>query len=252
MRHQRFGHILMAISLGVPSIAWAQGGRAGRAAAAAAQQITPPAGAPANSGGRGGAVEFYSYDTTANASPQIPDAAPAESHQKITVNGETLAYTARAGYLPLRNATTGQAEAHIFYTSYSKEGVTDASVRPLLFFLGGAPGVAATWQEFGGLGPKRMKCTKEGTAGSPPYTGPTIRTRSRPGRSRLCGIRWAPLSAVPTSQARVRASGIPLPTPPPSPSSCAVSSMPPTAGIPRSSWRGRSRYGPRRRPRRLP
>lgn len=160
----------MAISLGVPSIAWAQGGRAGRAAAAAAQQTTPPAGAPANSGGRGGAVEFYSYDTTANAAPQIPDAAPAESHQKITVNGETLAYTARAGYLPLRNATTGQAEAHIFYTSYSKDGVTDASVRPLLFFLGGAPGVAATWQEFGGLGPKRMKWTKEGTAGSPPYT----------------------------------------------------------------------------------
>ena len=107
----------MAISLGVPSIAWAQGGRAGRAAAAAAQQTTPPAGAPANSGGRGGAVEFYSYDTTANAAPQIPDAAPAESHQKITVNGETLAYTARAGYMPLRNATTGQAEAHIFYTS---------------------------------------------------------------------------------------------------------------------------------------
>jgi carboxypeptidase C (cathepsin A) len=73
------------------------------------------------------------------------------------------------GYLPLRNATTGQSEAHVFYTCYAKDGVTDAAVRPVVFFLGGAPGVAATWQEFGGLGPKRMKWTNDGTAGSPPY-----------------------------------------------------------------------------------
>jgi carboxypeptidase C (cathepsin A) len=149
---------------------WAQGGRAGRAGAAAQQQSAPPAGAPTNTGGRGGALEFYSYDTTANSSPQIPDAPPAESHQKITVNGEALAYTARAGYLPLRNSTTGQAEAHIFYTSYSKDGVMEGTARPVVFFLGGSPGVAATWQEFGGLGPKRMKWTKEGTAGAPPYS----------------------------------------------------------------------------------
>jgi carboxypeptidase C (cathepsin A) len=36
--------------------------------------------------------------------------------------------------------------------------------------LGGAPGVAATWQEFGGLGPKRMKWANDGTAGLPPYS----------------------------------------------------------------------------------
>ena len=70
----------------------------------------------------------------------------------------------------MRNATTGQAEAHLFYTCYAKDGVTDASARPLLFFLGGAPGVSATWQEFGGLGPKRMKWASDGTAGMPPYT----------------------------------------------------------------------------------
>jgi carboxypeptidase C (cathepsin A) len=71
--------------------------------------------------------------------------------------------------MPLRNATTGQSEAHLFYTCYAKDGVTDTAVRPVLFFLGGAPGVAATWQEFGGLGPKRMKWTNDGTAGLPPY-----------------------------------------------------------------------------------
>jgi carboxypeptidase C (cathepsin A) len=167
----------LAIALGLASIAWGQGGngRAGRAGAA------QPAGAPASAAGRGGGVgggaasggggagEFYNFDTTAGSIPPIPDAPPAETHQKITANGEALAYTARAGYMPLRNATTGQSEAHVFYTSYAKDGITGGAARPVLFFLGGAPGVAASWQEFGGLGPKRMKWMNDGTAGLPPY-----------------------------------------------------------------------------------
>jgi carboxypeptidase C (cathepsin A) len=98
----------------------------------------------------------------------VADAQPVETRQKITVNGEALAYTARAGYLALRNSATGQSSAHIFFTSYTREGVGNASARPLIFFLGGAPGVAAAWQDFGGLGPKRMKWMKDG-AGLPPY-----------------------------------------------------------------------------------
>jgi carboxypeptidase C (cathepsin A) len=85
------------------------------------------------------------------------DAAPVETHQKITANGQSFAYTTRAGFLPLLNATTGAPEAYLFFTSYSRDGVSDASTRPIIFFFGGAPGVSAAWQEFGGLGPKRMK-----------------------------------------------------------------------------------------------
>jgi carboxypeptidase C (cathepsin A) len=103
-------------------------------------------------------------------SPAISDTQPTETHQKITLNGQAVNYTARAGYMPLRNATTGQSEAHLFYTSYSKDGVSETSVRPVLFFLGGGPGVAAGWQEFGGLGPKRMKWASDGGAGLPPYS----------------------------------------------------------------------------------
>ncbi len=172
------GRILLAITLGASITAWSQGGngRAGRAAASA-QQAPTPATAPAGATGRAGragdaggaATGFFNYDTTAVSGPAIPDAQPAETHQKLSLNGGAFAYTARAGYLPLRNATTGQSEAHLFYTCYAKDGATDASARPLLFFLGGAPGVATTWQEFGGLGPKRMKWANDGTAGLPPY-----------------------------------------------------------------------------------
>lgn len=177
MRYIRNGQILLVIALGISFTAWGQGGR-GRGAAAqqAAQQQSAPPATEAGRGGRGGggggsagAGDFYNYDTTAGSGPAIPDAPPTETHQRITVDGESLAYTARAGYMALRNATTGQSEAHLFYTWYAKDGVSAATVRPVLFFLGGAPGVAASWQEFGGFGPKRMKWANDGTAGPPPY-----------------------------------------------------------------------------------
>ncbi len=174
MRYIRNRRILV-IALGISCSAWGQGGRAGRAAAPQ-QPASPATPATQGRGGRGGEAgaaasgnEFYNYDTSAGSGAPIPDTPPTETHQKITLNGEALAYTARAGYMPLRNATTGLSEAHLFYTSYSKDGVTDAAARPVIFFLGGAPGVAASWQEFGGLGPKRMSWTNDGGAGLPPY-----------------------------------------------------------------------------------
>ncbi len=191
MHHLRNGFITITATLALCGIAAAQGqgrGRGAAAAGAAAQQPgappatqgAPPAAAAAAAqaqgrGGRGGFTaapatsEFFDFESSASSEPAIPDAPPAETHQKISINGEALAYTARAGYMPLRNATTGQSEAHIFYTSYTKDGVSDASTRPVMMFFGGAPGVAAAWQEFGGLGPKRMKWAADGTAGTAPY-----------------------------------------------------------------------------------
>jgi carboxypeptidase C (cathepsin A) len=164
--------ILLLLTLTMAFAAWGQGGRAGRGTAA--QQAAPAANPAGNAAGRGGAPainsgtgDFYNYDTTASGGPAIPDAPPVETHQKMAANGESIAYTARAGYLPLRNATTGQPEAHLFFTSYTKDGVSADVPRPLVFFCGGAPGVAAAWQEFGGLGPKRMKWTSDAIG---PYT----------------------------------------------------------------------------------
>ena len=165
---------LVVITLGLAFSAWGQGG-SGRGAAtqgtAAQGAATQQAGAAGRGGGRGGggAVGFYNYDASASSGMAIADAPPAETRQKITVNGEALTYTARAGYMPLRNATTGQSAAHLFFTYYARDGAGDASARPVMFFLGGAPGVAASWQEFGGLGPKRMKWAGDGTAGPAPY-----------------------------------------------------------------------------------
>jgi carboxypeptidase C (cathepsin A) len=175
--------MVAALALTASPLLWGQRGGRG-AAAAAAQQAgapadTPQAGAPgtpqtgatpaAGRGGRGGAAgaaggdaasnDFYNFNPAAAAVRPDPsvDKPPVETHQKIAINGQPLAYTTRAGFLPVLNATTGAAEAHIFFTAYAKDGVSDVSTRPIMFFFGGGPGVSAAWQEFGGLGPKRMK-----------------------------------------------------------------------------------------------
>lgn len=169
MRCRLYGIILLAITMAPSSAAWGQGGGRGRGATAAAAQQTPaPATPPAAPAARG-AADFFTFDPNAASEAPIPDSPPTETRQKIAVHGDSLAYTARAGYLALHNPTTGQSEAHLFYTAYFKDGVSDASARPLLFFFGGAPGVSAAWQELGGFGPKRMKWASDGTAGDPPY-----------------------------------------------------------------------------------
>ena len=147
---------LLVITLGLSTLAWGQGGR-GQAGRGTQGQPPAASGARGARGAGGSATGFYNFDTTATAGQSIPDGPPAETHQTITVNGQPLAYTARAGYLALQNATTGQPEAHLFFTSYAKDGTTNAASRPILFFVGGAPGVATSWQEFGGFGPKRMR-----------------------------------------------------------------------------------------------
>ncbi len=141
--------------------------------AGAPQVAAPPVTAPSTAGrpaegGRGGQATpapdaFYDFDPNAAQvrAGQKFDAPPVETHGKITWHGQPLAYTATAGFLPLPNATTGLPEAYLFFTSYVKDGGTEESHRPLMFFFGGAPGVSAAWQEFGGVGPKRMKT--EGT-----------------------------------------------------------------------------------------
>jgi carboxypeptidase C (cathepsin A) len=185
--------MVAVLALTASPVLWGQRGGRGAAAAAAAQQAgtpaeTPQAGTPAGTpagaasatgrGGRGAAGaaggeasnDFYNFNPAAAAVRPDPsvDKPAVETHQKITLNGQPLAYTARAGFLPVLNATTGAPEAHIFFTAYAKDGVSDAPSRPIMFFFGGGPGVSPAWQEFGGLGPKRMK--PEGGWGDNPDT----------------------------------------------------------------------------------
>ncbi|MGH9394541.1 MAG: S10 family serine carboxypeptidase-like protein, partial [Terriglobales bacterium] len=107
------------------------------------------------------------FSATAANAAAIRNSAPVETQQQITVNGQAIAYTARAGYMAINNATSGEPEAHLFYSYYARNG--GAGDRPLAFLFGGGPGEAASWLELGGFGPKRLELQADGSAGLPPY-----------------------------------------------------------------------------------
>jgi carboxypeptidase C (cathepsin A) len=123
-------------------------------ASVVAQQPTPPA-APART-------------------PEVPkpldtkmDEPPVVSHHSIRVGGRSIAYTTTTGFMPLRNAVTGDVEARIFFMAYTMDNAP--ANRPLMFSFNGGPGSASVWLHLGALGPRRIKMLDDGMLPPPPY-----------------------------------------------------------------------------------
>jgi|SRR5579871_826146 len=111
----------------------------------------------------------------AGANQAAPPAPPPKVEEKtsktehsITINGQTIKYTAVAGTMLLKKED-GTPTASMFYIAYTKEGVTDASRRPLTFAFNGGPGSSSVWLHMGTLGPKRVVMDAEGNPTPPPY-----------------------------------------------------------------------------------
>ena len=131
--------------------AWAQGGR-GR-------------------GGAGATNDFYRFNYGEESmQPIVYPAQPIATQHEITLHGETIPYTARVGFMPIHQATSGVIEGHLFYVYYAKNGVTDKSKRPVWFLFNGGPGAATIWLHMGAFGPKMVKLMPNGMAPPPPYT----------------------------------------------------------------------------------
>lgn len=114
------------------------------------------------------------------ASPQAsPTAAarPASSPEReeqpsiikhtIRVDGRTVSYTATTGFMPIKNAVSGETEARIFYMAYTLDN--PPANRPLMFSFNGGPGSASVWLHLGALGPRRVKMLDDGMMPPPPY-----------------------------------------------------------------------------------
>jgi carboxypeptidase C (cathepsin A) len=100
---------------------------------------------------------------------------PADAKDKIsttqhtvTIGGQTISYTARAGTMIMRDEE-GKPRASFFFTSYTKDGA-DPSRRPVTYTFNGGPGSASVWLHMGAFGPKRVVyADDEGHASKPPY-----------------------------------------------------------------------------------
>ncbi|MBV8584549.1 MAG: peptidase S10 [Candidatus Eremiobacteraeota bacterium] len=106
-----------------------------------------------------------SQATTFAAAPPIPAAYPdAVTHHTIALGGKTIAYTARAGTITLRNQDE-QPLVRVFYTAFTVDGAN----RPVTFLYNGGPGSSTIWLRMGSFGPVRV-VTSDGTpTGPPPY-----------------------------------------------------------------------------------
>jgi len=117
----------------------------------------PPAGEPPAS-------------TNAQAAPPAPkvEEKTSKTEHSITVNGQTIQYTAVAGTMLLKKED-GTPTASIFYIAYTKNDVPDVSRRPITFAFNGGPGSSSVWLHMGTLGPKRVVMDAEGNPMPPPY-----------------------------------------------------------------------------------
>lgn len=89
------------------------------------------------------------------------DETPAVKHHSVTVNGQTIQYTATAGHLVAwaptdpANPAARDARASMFYMAYTRDDVPHGQ-RPVTFVFNGGPGEPSIWMHLGAWGPKRL------------------------------------------------------------------------------------------------
>lgn len=94
------------------------------------------------------------------------DEGTATTHRRIKIEGKNRTYTAKAGHLLVRDKTTSQPNAAIFYTAYTLDG-EETSHRPVTFFFNGGPGSPSSYLKMGSFAPMRVF-----TLNSSQITGP--------------------------------------------------------------------------------
>jgi carboxypeptidase C (cathepsin A) len=114
------------------------------------------------------AVSIAAFPAPLRSAAPVPSPiADAVTHHSIVVDGRTLAYTARAGTITIRNEKE-EPLARVFYTAFTLDGA-EPSARPVTFFYNGGPGSSTIWLRMGSFGPVRV-VTADGTvSGPPPY-----------------------------------------------------------------------------------
>ncbi|MEX3937619.1 hypothetical protein AB4Y32_38865 [Paraburkholderia phymatum] len=111
-------------------------------------------------------IDNTAYDTTAGGSLSSAIEGAAVTHHRITVNGQTLTYTATAGHLTVRDERTNAPTASIFYTAYTLDGA-DVTQRPITFFFNGGPGASSNYLRMGSYGPMRVFSEQGSTVTGP-------------------------------------------------------------------------------------
>ena len=110
-------------------------------------------------------TEDKSQDKTEKA--PIPEEVSVQTDHTITLDGQTVPYSATAATMHLKN-DDGKVIGNLYYTAYTKSGAS-AATRPISFIYNGGPGSASMWLHMGAFGPKRVVVNPDGSTPPPPY-----------------------------------------------------------------------------------
>jgi carboxypeptidase C (cathepsin A) len=101
------------------------------------------------------------------AQKPIPAESSSATPHSITIDGQLIKYTARAGTLQLKN-DSGAVIGSMFYVAYTKDGA-DARRRPVTFAFNGGPGSSSIWLHMGSFAPVRVATSEAKPTPPPPY-----------------------------------------------------------------------------------
>ncbi|AQW32216.1 S10 family peptidase (plasmid) [Ralstonia syzygii subsp. celebesensis] len=104
-------------------------------------------------------VDTTVYGSGPNDALPVSDTAEtaAITHHKVTINGQSIAYTATAGHLTTIDAVTSRPNAKMFYVAYTQDNPDPSKPRPVTFFYNGGPGASSVFLLLGSFGPKRIQ-----------------------------------------------------------------------------------------------
>ena len=84
-----------------------------------------------------------------------------ETRHVVTIGRKKVAYTATAGRTILREED-GKKKASFFSVAYTRDGVEDPALRPIIFCFNGGPGSSSVWLHLGAFGPRRVLLNDDG------------------------------------------------------------------------------------------
>ncbi|MGI9202619.1 MAG: S10 family peptidase [Woeseiaceae bacterium] len=97
-----------------------------------------------------------------------PKAESVTTQHSVRIDGTTIRYSATAGLALIYNDDE-KPIGQFGYTAYIREGVDDASKRPIMFAYNGGPGSASIWLHMGVLGPRRIPVVDTEVTGPAPF-----------------------------------------------------------------------------------
>ena len=98
----------------------------------------------------------------------VPAESSSVTQHTVTIDGQVIHYTARAGNFLVRN-DSGAVTGSMFYVGYTKDGA-DSRRRPVTFVFNGGPGSSSVWLHMGSFAPVRVATSEPQFTPPAPYT----------------------------------------------------------------------------------